>query len=154
MKTNYPEVTADMVKQNMIKQFKFSAKLAHSVWQPELNETVAGEIVHDSGYLLIKDENGFVVRFNGDMCKSLFFDAGGACIAQAGDLIAITFKSDGKYLVAVEKRNTSEWWWTIAKDEFDKQRAIDDQKLYAEISDCGGVESIKQAAMLNGWKPR
>jgi hypothetical protein len=87
------------------------------------------------------------------MCKSLFFDDSGACIAQAGDLIAITFKSEGKYLVAVEKRDQSLWWWTVARDEFDEQRAIDDEKLYAEISAIDGVESIKQAA-LNGWQPK
>jgi hypothetical protein len=60
MKTNYPEVTADMVKQNKINQFKNSTMYKHSYCQLEPNETVAGEVVHDRNYLLIKDENGFV----------------------------------------------------------------------------------------------
>lgn len=142
-----------MVKQNRIKALKYSAARAHAVWQPELNETIAGEVVCDR-YLLIKDENGYIVRFGSDMDKPPFFNDDGVCIAQAGDFIAITFKGEGKYLVAVEKRDPLAWWWTIARNEFDEQRAIDDKKLYAEISACGGAESIKKMARLKGCKPR
>ncbi len=153
MQTNYPEITADMVKRNRINQFKNNTMYKHSHWQPELNETVAGEVVCDR-YLLIKNEHGHIVRFGSDMRRPPFFDDSGACIAQAGDFVAITYKGAGKYLIAIEKRNPREWWWNIARDDFDKQRAIDDEKMYAEISCIGGFNTVIQMAMLNGFKPR
>jgi hypothetical protein len=148
MKKNYPKAKANAVKQNRIKQFKAHAKFKHSVWQPELNETVAGEVVHANNYLLIKDENGFIVRFSDDMRKAPFFDDSGACVAQAGDFVAITFRGEGKYLVAVERRNPSEWWWTLAKDEFDIQRAFDDIARYggSMVAGISTAQAIEYAA--------
>jgi hypothetical protein len=147
MKNNYPEVTAEMVKRNRIKQLKENAKLRAQIWQPEINDTVAGEVVCER-YLLIKDENGHIVRFNSDMDKPPFFDDKGVCVAQAGDFMAITSKGSGKYQLIIEKRDPLAWWWNIARDDFDMQRAIHDIARYggSMVAGISTAQAIEYAA--------